>query len=113
LESEKISCGPVGNLPVRVADIFSLLILLLQVAVPVIIVIFGMIDLTKGVMSQKDDEIKKGQQTFIKRLITGALVFFIVAVVKIFIGVIGDNAGNKDSMVSCINCFVNGECDPD
>lgn len=110
LTSSKVSCGPVTNIPAKVPEIFSLLILLFEIAVPVILVIIGMIDLSKGVMSQKEDEIKKGQQTFIKRLIAGALIFFIVALVKLLVGVVGGQSGNKIGIVDCMDCFLNGEC---
>lgn len=110
LTSSKVSCGPIGNIPAKVPEIFSLLVLLFEIAVPVILVIIGMIDLSKGVMSQKEDEIKKGQQTFIKRLIAGALIFFIVALVKILVGAVGGGANNKAGIVSCMNCFLNGDC---
>ena len=110
LTSNKVSCGPIGEIPENVPEIFSLLILLFQIAVPVILVIYGMIDLSKGVMAQKEDEIKKGQQVFIKRIIAGALIFFIVALVKLLVGVVGDNTSNKAGIISCINCFLNGEC---
>ena len=110
LTSSKVSCGPITNIPAKVPEIFSLLILLFEIAVPVILVIFGMIDLSKGVMSQKEDEIKKGQQSFIKRLIAGALIFFVVALVKLLVGVVGGSTGNKTGIVACMNCFLNGEC---
>lgn len=81
-------------------------ILIIQIAVPVILVIFGMIDLMKGIMAQKEDEIKKGQQTFIKRLVAAAIVFFVVAIVKlVFTFVADDKNGN---MLNCANCFING-----
>ena len=110
LSSSKVSCGPVGNIPAKVPEVFSLLILLLQIGVPILLVIYGMIDLSKGVMAQKEDEIKKGQQVFINRIIAGALVFFIVALVKLLVGVVGGDSSNKTGIVSCINCFLNGEC---
>ena len=110
LKSEKVSCGPIQNIPKKVPEVISLVILLFEIVAPVIIVIIGSIDLAKGVMSQKEDEIKKGQQTFIKRLITGSLIFFIVALVKILVGIVGDTTNNKSDMVSCINCFINGDC---
>ena len=79
-----------------------------QILVPVLLVLFGSLDLAKGVMSQKEDEIKKGQQTFVKRLMIGAMVFFIVALVKVLISVVGDTDTNKKNIISCIDCFVNG-----
>ena len=66
----------------------------------------GSIDLIKGITSQKEDEIKKGQQIFIKRLISGALVFFVIAIVKLLISLAAGN--NSDSIFSCVNNFVKG-----
>lgn len=111
LDSDKVSCGTVGNIPAKVPELVSLFVLIAQIVVPVILVLLGMIDFAKGVMSQKEDEIKKGQQTFIKRLVMGAIVFFVVALVKILVGVVGDNTTNKENIISCIDCFINNNCD--
>lgn len=81
-------------------------ILIIQIAVPVILVIFGMIDLMKGIMAQKEDEIKKGQQTFVKRLLAAAIVFFVVAIVKLVFTFVADDTGGN--MLNCANCFING-----
>lgn len=90
----------------KFTTITSTVILIIQIAVPVILVIFGMMDLMKGIMAQKEDEIKKGQQTFLKRLLAAAIVFFVVAIVKlVFTFVADDKSGN---MLNCANCFING-----
>lgn len=110
LTSSKVTCGNVSGIPAKIPEIISMLILVMQIVVPILLVIFGSIDLAKGVMSQKEDEIKKGQQAFIKRIVVGLLVFFIVALVKLLISVVGNNAANKKNIVSCIDCFVNNTC---
>lgn len=110
LSSEKVSCGTVGNIPAKVPEFISLFILVMQIIVPILLIIFGSIDLAKGVMAQKEDEIKKGQQAFIKRLITGIIVFLIVAIVKVLVSVVAGGTENRKSIVDCINCFINGEC---
>ena len=90
----------------KIADAVHTIILAIQVVVPVLLVIFGSIDFVKAMTSQKEEEIKKGQQTFIKRLIAGVLVFFIIAIVKL---VISFAAGNDNkSIINCANCFLNG-----
>ncbi len=108
LSGEKVSCGNIQNIPKKVPEFVSMFILIAQVVVPVLLVLFGMIDFAKGVMSQKEDEIKKGQQTFIKRLLVGAIVFFVVALVKMLVSIVGDTDTNKENIISCIDCFVNG-----
>ncbi len=89
-----------GKLP----DTVSMVVTIIQIAIPIILIIFGMMDLGKAVMAQKEDEIKKGQQTFVKRLIAAAIVFFVVVVVKLLVGVVS----NDQNISGCIDCFVNG-----
>lgn len=90
----------------QIAHITHYIILIIQILTPVILVVMGSIDLIKGITSQKEDEIKKGQQIFIKRLISGALVFFVIAIVKLLISLAAGN--NSDSIFSCVNNFVKG-----
>ncbi len=81
------------------------IIMIIQIIVPVLLVVFGMMDLVKAVMGQKEDEIKKGQQTLIKRVIAAAIVFFVIAIVKLVISFVSDNNGG---IMNCANCFLNG-----
>ena len=91
-----------GNLPL----ITSKIVLAIEIVVPILLVIFGMIDLGKAIIAQKEDDIKKGQQTFIKRLITAALVFLVVFVVKLVIGLVSSNDNN---VTGCLKCFLNAD----
>ena len=97
---------PGAAIDVRIANTVRTIILVIQIAVPVVLVIMGMLDLLKGITAQKEDEIKKGQQILVKRLIAAALVFFIVAIVKLLVSF----AAGRDSenILTCANCFLNG-----
>lgn len=101
----KIQCGDV-KIPYIFAKTSSIVVMVLQILVPVIIIVIGSFDLIKAIVAQKEDEIKKGWQTFIKRLIVGVIVFLVIAVVKFVIGFVADN-----SELNCIDCFVNDKCD--
>jgi len=83
----------------------SLIFIFLQVIAPIILVIFGTMDFMKAVTSQKEDEIKKGQQTFIQRLITAAILFFVFAILKFVVSIFSDNT---NGIVDCMNCFLRG-----
>ena len=83
----------------------STIILIIKIVVPILLIIFGMLDLGKAVVAAKEDEIKKGQHTFIKRLITAAIVFVVIQVVQLLIGFISSDK----TVTSCFNCFVNGK----
>ena len=88
--------------------IISTIIMIIKIAVPILLIIFGMLDLGKAVIASKEDEIKKGQQTFIKRTIAAVIVFFVIQIVQIIVRFI---SGNDQSVVQCFNCFINGTAD--
>ena len=85
--------------------IISTIITVIKIAVPILLIIFGMLDLGKAVVAAKEDEIKKGQQTFIKRAIAAIIVFFVIQIVQIVIRFV---SGNSQTIAGCFNCFING-----
>ena len=107
LTSGEYTCGATnfvfsGTFPYLVSTI----ILLIKIAVPILLIIFGMLDLGKAVVASKEDEIKKGQQMFIKRAIAAVIVFFVIQIVQIVVRFV---SGNDESISNCFNCFINGE----
>ncbi len=105
-----VSCGNgmLNNIPGRLPKITNTIVNVIKIAIPIAIIIFGMIDLAKGVVSQKDDEIKKGQKTFFTRLLTGVIVFFVIFIVQIVIRFVAEDSKN---VLSCVDCFINNNCD--
>ena len=93
-----------AGIPSNLAYIIYLIVRLIQVVVPILLIVWGMLDLGKAVMAQKEDEIKKGQQTFIKRLIAAAIVFFVVSIVTLLIGLVGGNDGQ--GIMGCVNSII-------
>ena len=91
-----------------IQDLVSLIIKIIWIAVPILLVVFGSIDLVKGITAQKEDEIKKGQQTFVKRLVAGIIVFFVIAVVKLIISAVA----HDDNVMSCACYFFEGPNSP-
>lgn len=101
---------PGVSIDVRLANIVHTIILVIQIAIPIVLVIFGMMDLFKSITAQKEEEIKKGRNIFVKRLISAALVFFVIAIVKIIVSFAAGDELNQNIM-SCANCFLNGAHD--
>jgi len=106
----KTACGLPYGLVLMINDIYNLL----KIAVPIVLIIMGMIDLLKAVASQKEDEIKKGWQMVIKRTIAGILVFFVFFIVQLVIDLLPSKAKN-DAVTDCVKCiFTNTEkCETD
>ena len=106
-QSELYKCG---NLDFSFAGTFPYLVstavLIIKIVVPILLIVFGMLDLGKAVVASKEDEIKKGQQLFVKRVISAVIVFFVIQIVQLIIGFV---SGSDESVANCFNCFVNGK----
>lgn len=97
-------CGVPAGLADMIHDVYELL----KIAVPIVLIIMGMIDLLKGVTSQKEDEIKKGWNTLVKRAIYGLITFFVFTTIQLVISLLpGDNA----KLIACVKTFFTGEGD--
>ena len=84
-----------------VLKIVGLVVFGIKVAVPIILIVIGMLDLAKAVTEKKEDDIKAAQQKLIKRAIAAVLVFLIVTLVSLVMGLIG--AGDYKKCMDCIN----------
>ncbi len=58
-------------------QVLGWVLLVFKIVIPIIIIIFGMIDLGKAVVASKDDEIKKSIKSLAMRAIAGIVIFFI------------------------------------
>ena len=110
LNTDKVSCGGgmVKHVPKSIVKTVNIAYNIIQVVVPIILIIMGMITLIRSVTAGKEDEIKKAQMAFVKKLIVGALVFFVFVIVKLLISVVAD-ASDKGNIMKCANCFLNNE----
>lgn len=79
-----------------------------KIVIPIIIIVFGMIDLGKAVVASKDDEIKKSIKSLAMRAIAGVVIFFIptlVGAVFSIVGEFGSDAYKREYNV-CKNCIT-------
>lgn len=103
-----VTCGGI-TMDAVLPNLISTVVNVIKIGVPIILIIFGMIDFGKAVMAQKDEEIKKGQQIFFKRAVAAIAVFLIVAIVQLVFGIVANASGDAaNSPMSCVKCFVNG-----
>lgn len=110
LNTAKVSCGSgmVKHIPKAIVRTTNIVYNIIQVVVPIILIVMGMITLIKSVSAGNDDEIKKAQMAFVKKLLTGAIIFFMFVIVKLLISVAADNS-NKAKIMGCANCFLNNK----
>ena len=106
--AKMVGCGDTVGIPSGLPKFVSNIINIIKIATPIILIIMGMIDFAKAVVSNDEKAMKESQSRFIRRVIGGILVFVVVVVIQLIFNMIGTNSTNQ--MVTCINCFVNNEC---
>lgn len=80
-----VKSAPVWQLVGKILVVF-------KIAIPILLIVFGMIDLGKAVIASKEDAIEKATSTLIKRLIAGVVIFFIPFLVDAIFGLISSFA---------------------
>lgn len=103
-----VTCGNLTDIPSKFPRISSEIFTIIQIAVPVLLVIMGTIDMLKGITANKEDEIVKGRKMFVSRLIVGAIVFFLFVIVKTAVNFL--DSDNSTNIIACMDCFLNNDC---
>ena len=85
----KSLCGENGGSLQTLVNIMYFALTIIQWVVPVLLILWGTIDLVKSVVAGKEDDIKKNQKTLVRRIISAVIVFLIPAMVSILLGLIG------------------------
>lgn len=83
---------PVSNNPESLLSILHIIINvfnIIKIAIPIILILFGTIDLGKAIMAGDEKEIKAATQLLVKRAIAAVAVFLLVTVVMLLTGLVG------------------------
>lgn len=103
-----LKSGGCGDIPAEITDTIGAIYNMLLIIIPVLIVLFGVIDFLKASIAQKDDGIKQSTGLFVKRLIMGVLAFLILGLVKFGVSLMKTN--NTSGVSECLNSiFGNGK----
>lgn len=72
-----------------VVAILKIVLNIIQIAIPILLILFGTLDLGKAVISNDDKEIKGATTKLVKRALMALAVFFVVFLVKLVFNWIG------------------------
>ena len=86
--------------------IFGYIILGIEVVVPILLIVSGMITMAQAVMKQKEEDIKKAQSLLVKKVIAAVITFLIIALTKMIVNLVTKD----ENWASCAKCVfdVNG-----
>ena len=84
-----------------------------KIVVPLLLILFGMIDLGKAVVASDKDAIKNSTTSLIKRAIAAIVIFFLPTIISAIFGIVSGFSGSvKDEYNECAQCISNPkDCD--
>ena len=102
--------GESNGIPGTMGDLIHYIYLGIKIVVPILLVLFGMIDLGKAITAKKDEDVKKYQGNVIKKIVMGILVFLLVIIVEFVLGFVEPEDGNSgESPVKCALEIIRGK----
>lgn len=73
----------------EILEIVGWVLTIIKIAIPLIIIVLGLIDLGKAAISSKPEEIKKSATGLVWRFVGGIAIFFIPTIVMLVFGMVG------------------------
>lgn len=94
-------------------SLVGIIINIIMIGVPILLIIFGMVDLGKAVIASKEDEVKKATKLLGKRFLYAVGVFAIVWLVTFVLSevstIVGDDYEySENSWKYCWRCNIRG-----
>ena len=108
--AQYIVCDETKKIPYAFASMVSTFLAIIKIAVPILLVISGMIAFFKvAASSNVDDEMKKAKSKLINSIIAAVVVFFVFSIVNFAVSLV---AGSNNKFMKCVECFINiDKCD--
>lgn len=96
---------PCGGLDPIVKIIRKGVFPIVQIGIPILLIVFGTIDLGKAVISSDEKEVKQAQGRLIKRCIYAVAIFFIVTLVNLVMSLVATGAEDDTNTSGWAICW--------
>ena len=83
------------------------IITIVKIAIPILIIAFGLLDFGKAVVGSKDDLIKKSALSLLRRVAAGIVIFFLPTLVLTVFSAISDYKSGSKDFSNCKTCLLN------
>lgn len=93
---------------IGIMQILGYVIQVLKIVVPMIIIVLGMVDFGKAMTSNDDKSVNKAASSLIRRIIIGAIIFFVPTIVFSLIKAVGlgDASDSSSDFYKCTMCML-------
>lgn len=89
-------------------QLVGMFLLIFKIVIPIILIILGMIDLGKAVISSDDKAVSKAAKSLLMRVIAAVIIFFIPTVVSFIFSLVGsfNTPEVRDDFNVCKECIT-------
>lgn len=87
-------------------QVVGIVLLVFKIVIPILLIVFGIMDLGKAVVGSKDDEVKKSIRSLAMRAIAAVVIFFIPTLVTIILGLISGFGDLNEDFEVCKACIT-------
>ena len=101
-DAENFCTGPVQGVFTTLGWVFFVI----KILIPILLIVFGSIDVGKAVVASKDDEIKKSIKTLALRTIAGVIIFFVPTILNFGIKLIDNSEVYNGTFLDCTKCML-------
>ena len=82
-----------------------------KIIVPIVIIVFGVMDFYKAITSSKDDGLSKAVKSLVIRVIAGVCIFLLPGIVQLVLNMVNVWSDYSYNCCCCTECLLNGDCD--
>ena len=84
------------------------ILVVFKIVIPLLLIIFGMIDLGKAVISSEEKAIKEATNSLLRRAIAAVVIFFVPTIVNAVFGLVSSfgEASDATKYDNCRGCLV-------
>ena len=87
-------------------QIVGYVLLVLKIVIPILVILYGMLDLGKAVVAAKDDEIKKATKQLGFRALAAIAIFFVPTIVGLLVNMLSVFSDARDDFQVCKTCIT-------
>lgn len=84
----------------QLLDMIKFIVNIVKIGIPILLIGLGILDFSRAIFSSKEDEMKKAQEKFIKRIIIGVSIFLVPIILKMIL-TIGNSVWGNISVDFC------------
>lgn len=108
--SQSDGCMKCGDalIPNKLVVFSAKLIGFIQIIVPIIIIVTGMIELLKAIIASDEKKMDESKGSLIRKFIAGIAIFLVFVIVKFAFNLLGNVTANE--YLNCATCFINEDC---